>query len=70
VLLLISSQGYGQMYKWEMNTFKNAEKARKWRSKKKVSMLWTRKKPSKRNTRKKYTYGQSTTGPRNSRGKR
>ena len=56
------------MYRWQMDTFKNAEKSRKWRSKKKVSLLWTR--STKKKRKKKFTYGQPTTSPRNSRGKR
>jgi len=45
-----------------MDTFKNAEKARKWRSKKKRKEIWN---PKKRKVsairRRKFTYGQPTT---------
>jgi len=67
-LLLLAYRSYGQMYRWQMDTFKNAEKSRKWRSKKKVSFLWTR--STKKKRKKKFSYGQPTTSPRNSRGKR
>ena len=69
LLVFLSLQSYGQMYSWQMDTFKNAEKSRKWRSKKKVSFLWTRSTKKKRR-KKQFTYGQSTTSPRNPRGKR
>ena len=68
-LLLLAYQSYGQMYRWQIDTFKNAEKSRKWRSKKKVSLLWTRS-TKKNKKRKQFNYGKSTTSPRNSRGKR
>ena len=68
-LLLLAYRSYGQMYRWQMDTFKNAEKSRKWRSKKKVSFLWTRSTKKNKKT-KKFNYGKSTTSPRNSRGKR
>ena len=68
LLVFLSIQSYGQMYRWQMDTFKNAEKSRKWRSKKKVSFLWTR--STKKKRKKKFSYGQPTTSPRNSRGKR
>ncbi len=69
LLVFLSIQSYGQMYRWQMDTFKNAEKSRKWRSKKKVSFLWTRS-TKKNKKRKQFNYGQPTTSPRNSRGKR
>lgn len=61
-LLFTSTQVSGQMYQWQMDTFKNAEKARKWRSKKKRKEIWN---PKKRKVsairRRKFTYGQPTT---------
>ena len=47
------------MYQWQMDTYKNAEKARKWRSGQRVRKLWTNKKKVK-GRRRKYTYGQPT----------
>lgn len=70
LIFFISLQSNAQMHKWEMNTFKNAEKSRKWRSRRTVSFLWTRSKRPRKDRKKKFTYGQITNGPRNSRGKR
>ena len=62
---MMSYRGYGQnqMHQWEMNQYKSAEKARKWRSKQKTAKLWTQspKRTKGSGRRKRYTYGQPTT---------
>jgi hypothetical protein len=62
--MLVSFGGHSQnqMYQWEMDTYKNAEKARKWRSTKTTSKLWARKRKSKPSwiRRREFTYGQPT----------
>ena len=55
-------QGQNQMKMWQYDTFKEAEKARSWRSKKRVRDLWKRKDrttPSWKHP--KYNYGKMTT---------
>lgn len=61
-LVILSLVSQGQMYQWQMDTFKDAEKARKWRSKQKRTKIY---KPKQRKVsayrRRKFTYGQPTT---------
>ena len=44
IFLTLNTFSQNQVYQWQMDTYKNAEKARSWRFKKKTSDLWTRKK--------------------------
>lgn len=45
---------------WEYNTYKNAEKARKWKSKQRNSRIQLPKR-NRKPRKNKYTYGQPTT---------
>jgi hypothetical protein len=59
LFILSIGKGQNQMYQWQMDTYKNAEKARRWRSGQKVRKLWVPKRKEKMR-RRKYTYGQPT----------